>query len=79
MQITASYGFTLGGVYKNGSAAKQGNWNNASSGASIGSAVIYANGSTDYFELFINFNGNGQNVGGGSVGYWFQGTMIRAA
>ena len=79
MEITASYGFTLGGVYKNGGVAKQGNWHNASSGASIGSAVVYANGSTDYFELYINFNGNGQNVGGGSAGYWFQGTMVRAA
>ena len=79
IEISSSYGFTLGGVYKNGSTAKQGNWNNASSGASIGSAVVYANGSTDYFELFINFSGNGQDVGGASSGYWFQGTMLRAA
>ena len=79
IEISASYGFTLGGVYKNGSTAKQGNWNNASSGSSIGSAVVYANGSTDYFELYINFSGNGQAVGGASSGYWFQGTMVRAA
>jgi len=79
IEITSAYAFTLGGVYKNGSVAKQGNWHNGSSGASIGSAVVYANGSTDYFELFINFNGNGQNVGGGSAGYWFQGTLIRSA
>jgi len=79
IEISSSYGFTLGGVYKNGGTAKQGNWNSASSGSSIGSAVVYANGSTDYFELYINFSGNGQNVGGASSGYWFQGTMLRAA
>jgi len=79
IEISSSYGFTLGGVYKNGSTAKQGNWNNASSGSSIGSAVVYANGSTDYFELYINFNANGQAVGGASSGYWFQGTMLRTA
>lgn len=79
VEISTTYGFTLGGVYKNGSTAKQGSWFNGSSGASTGSCLIYANGSTDYFELFINFNGNGQAIGNSSAGCYFQGFLARSA
>jgi hypothetical protein len=38
----------------------------------------YANGTTDYFEIYI-YIVNGQNVNGNASSGYFQGCLVRAA
>lgn len=65
-------------LYKNGSAARYMTYAQSASGALAGSCMEYANGTTDYFELYINIAA-GQNVGGNAPSGYFQGAMVRAA
>jgi hypothetical protein len=73
-------------LYKNGSAARAGSYvyipatTIAQWGAVI-SAVVYANGTTDYFEIYGKSDGSTLTFyGGGSTAYgFFQGTLIRTA
>lgn len=71
-------------IYKNGSAAKWGNYATRASAAidqsSVVSALIYMNGSTDYVELFGYISGSGtlQFIGSQTRTY-FQASMVRAA
>jgi hypothetical protein len=68
-------------LYKNGSVTKTGvngignGSNNAGSG---GSAIVNANGSTDYFEIYVEGNNSSSTLGGASNVY-FNGAMVRAA
>jgi hypothetical protein len=73
-------------IWKNGSEWKRG-WN--ASGTEVGanffamnvSALVYANGTGDYFEVYIQ-QGSGDNrditVAGGNI-TWFNGSMVRGA
>ena len=69
-------------LYKNGSAFKELNRLNYSTGAlgMSGTSTLYLNGSTDYVELY-GYLTNTTTVGGsGSNAYlWFYGQMMRAA
>ena len=68
-------------IYKNNSVFVRGPLLNTS--ASYGSAVsglVYANGTTDYFELFIyQANGGAVNTDASSATTWFQAALVRSA
>lgn len=67
-------------LYKNGAAHKYGNTNNFSGTADLGSGgapVVDANGSTDYFEVYVFHNiGSAQNLSGSTANSWFTGCRI---
>ena len=64
-------------LYKNGSQSKY--LANASVGGLWGTILVYANGSTDYFELW-GYSATGQALNSsGSQLVYFQGAMIRSA
>ena len=67
-------------LYKNGSEARWPHYINASAGNIGGgnSGIIYANGSTDYFEVYAYF-ATGQGVYAASSATWFSGYMVRSA
>jgi hypothetical protein len=73
---------TILSLYKNGSLFKELNRLNYSTGAlgMNGSVLVYANGTTDYFELY-SYTTNTTTIGGsGNNAYlWFYGSMMRAA
>lgn len=68
-------------LYKNGSAFKSGVdsiGNGSNNNSSNGSALAYANGTTDYFEIYFQGNINNTLVGS-SVATFFQGFLARPA
>ena len=69
-------------IYKNGSLFKNGA-QIVNSGDYVGaniSALVYANGSTDYFEVYaIQNNGTTRTTLGGQAYNWFQGFLARTA
>lgn len=65
-------------LYKNGSPHKYITYAASAMGGFYGSAFAYANGTTDYFEIYIN-EAHSQRVGGNSDNGYFQGYMVRAA
>jgi hypothetical protein len=83
-------GETMLVIWKNGSEYKRG-WN--ASGTEVGlnflamqvSSLVYANGTTDYFEIYIQQSSGGSRditVAHGSQGgniSWFNGSMVRGA
>ena len=79
---TATTARPITSIYKNGTEAFTTCWVGTSSlGGNNGivSAIIYANGSTDYFELYGNQNsGSTQTTLTGSTVSFFQGTLVRA-
>ena len=70
-------------IYKNGSAFKQGSIViTAGTGnlASVVSALVFCNGSTDYLEAYGYMNGSGTtSFAGGVTNTYFQASMVRAA
>jgi hypothetical protein len=75
-QNSNTYGTLI--LYKNGSSSRYLTYAQSSSGALSGSCMDYANGTTDYFEIYINIAA-GQNVNGNSQSGYFQGALIRVA
>lgn len=68
-------------LYKNGSVFKNGVdsiGNGSNSNSSNGSALAYANGSSDYFELYVQGN-NAQSIQPGSAVTYFQAFLVRPA
>lgn len=63
-------------IYKNGSNYKVGT--DISGYQAQVSCIAYANGTTDYFELYI-YVGVGGTLNGSSAETWFQGALIRTA
>jgi hypothetical protein len=53
--------------------------NGATAYSSIGSALIYMNGSTDYLEIYIFLAGATTIYDGGAAVTWFQAAMVRGA
>jgi hypothetical protein len=75
-------GQTLSAVYKNGSPFTYGVWTYGTGDIStIASCLVYANGTTDYFEMWGYHNGSGSknlyNDSGGQHSSW-QGIWVRA-
>jgi hypothetical protein len=69
-------------LYKNGSRFKDGGVNagNAVGTANVGSALAYANGSTDYFEFyFYQTSGGAVNTTAVQFATYFQASMVRSA
>jgi len=68
-------------VYKNGSSASfSGNaWNSIGHAWLSLSTLLYANGSTDYFEIYVYQNGGStQNTTNSATGVFFTGHLARA-
>ena len=69
-------------LFKNGSGFKNGSDVRVASGSQFGTvlaALVYANGSTDYFEIFCYVGSSTAATGSGSPSTYFQGFMVRAA
>jgi hypothetical protein len=69
-------------IFKNGSNVKQLNWNSGTAfgSGSYGSAQLYANGTTDYFELyFIHIQGSSSTTVSSSAYTYFSGCLVRSA
>jgi len=75
-QASNTYGFLI--LYKNGSASRYLTYPQSSMGSMAGGCMDYANGTTDYFEIYI-YIVNGQNVNGNASSGYFQGCLVRAA
>lgn len=75
---SATQGFLS--FYKNGSEAKRGSYNSATSGLNLieATALIYCNGTTDYIELW-GYLGSGQALSASATYTYFQGFLARAA
>ena len=68
-------------VWKNGSGFQSGSGSGVSSGyvyPSI-STLVYANGSTDYFEIYCYQNTGGSTTSDAGSDYTFTGVLVRAA
>ena len=77
----ASNGEAQIGIYKNGSNFKAGSNINVSSctqNGTVVSTLVYANGSTDYFEVYVYLT-NSSTGEGSSGSTWFNGCLMRAA
>jgi hypothetical protein len=68
-------------IYKNGSVYKYLADPYASSIAMLGgSCLVYANGTTDYFEVYmVQYSGSSRTISSNSQVVWFQGSMVRSA
>jgi hypothetical protein len=68
-------------IYKNGSVYKYLADPYASSIAMLGgSCLVYANGTTDYFEVYmVQYSGSSRTISSSSQVVWFQGAMVRSA
>ncbi len=66
-------------VFKNGAETKRGNDCAAAVNGVVVTALVYANGSTDYFEIHVYTSGTGTNLGGGATLSYFQASMARSA
>jgi len=68
-------------LYKNGALYKSGTsniGNGTNTTGTGGSSIVYANGSTDYFEMYVQGN-NAATTGGNSSSTYFNGAMVRSA
>jgi hypothetical protein len=69
-------------IYKNGVRYKDGSCaaTNATGTTSVGSIIAYANGSSDYFEVYyIQYQGSPAQTYANSFGTYFQGIYLRGA
>lgn len=64
-------------IYKNGSSFVVPSQTAANSATTSGSFLVYANGSTDYFEFYVNLATGETHPATGSC--YFQGIFLRAA
>jgi len=89
-QLSAGIGITataptngILALYKNGSAYKRFTSINLSASLNnitpTGSITVYANGTTDYFEIYMYMAGTSPSTFGGQDLAWFTGSMIRTA
>ena len=68
-------------IYKNGSSFKNGSNVSPSIGNQNGtiiSSLVYANGSTDYFEIYV-YLGSAGTTSSNNSSTWFNGCLMRAA
>lgn len=66
-------------IYKNGTQYKEiGAVAQAANHQNSGWVDVQANGTTDYFEVYVNQSAATQNNSTAAVSTWFQGSMIRA-
>ena len=84
-QINASVA-TVGGatrafamIFKNGAEFKRGNDCAAAVNQVVVNALVYANGTTDYFETYVWTNAGGTNLGGGANLTYFSAHLVQQA
>jgi hypothetical protein len=86
ISVGAQYGIVQ--LYKNGSVIAEGNtiqgYAQGFDSGAAGSNLVYANGSTDYFEVYVISNTGTQLINGSistgiTLGTCFQGAMVRSA
>ena len=86
ISVGAQYGIVY--IYKNGSIYAEGNsiqgYGQGFDSGATGNNLVYANGSTDYFEIYVVSNTGTQQVNGSgssgvTLGTCFQGAMVRSA
>ena len=86
ISVGAQYGIVQ--IYKNGSAYAEGNsiqgYGQGFDSGATGNNLVYANGSTDYFEVYVLSNTGTQQINGSAgsgitLGSCFQGAMVRSA
>jgi len=73
---------TFANLWKNGSNYKGGSYLHGVSldtWQSNNSAIVYANGTTDYFEIYAYGNATANAVDYGNTGTYFTGSLVRAA
>jgi hypothetical protein len=84
-QINAAVGVinsstrALAMIWKNGVEFKRGNDCQAAVNGVIVSALVNANGTSDYFEIYVYTNATGTNLGGGANLTYFQASLARSA
>jgi hypothetical protein len=66
-------------IHKNGTSYKYGVYTLTRTPNVTVSAVVYANGTTDYFEIYYVETGGQGAYGGPSIWTWFDGALVRAA
>jgi hypothetical protein len=71
-------------IYKNGTAFKNGNYmppitSDSLRGIAVGSSLVYANGSTDYFEIYGFITATSPYFDGGQNQVYFNGFLARTA
>jgi len=78
LAITGTATTAIISIYKNGSEYIRGTRLGITSNGGLGvSGLVYANGSTDYFNIYIFQNSGANGSTGGNC--WFQGAMVRSA
>ncbi len=65
-------------IYKNGSQFKSGADGGTASFRTVVSSLVYANGTTDYFQIFC-FSGAARTTEATSAATWFNGILVRSA
>ena len=65
-------------IYKNGAVFKSGADGGTASFRTVVSSLVYANGTTDYFEIYC-YSGAARTTEATSSATWFNGTLVRAA
>ena len=68
-------------IFKNNNSFKAGSnvlVNSGTQQGTIVSSLIYANGTTDYFEIFVYVT-NACTISGNEISSWFNGVLVRAA
>ena len=78
---TLMTGRILLNIYKNGAGFKQiaGLYASSARLSPSGSVLVYANGTTDYFEVWAYSDAGAWITNGGVGANWFTGAMVRAA
>ena len=71
-------GQLLVSIYRNGSVYKYLMDEYSSTYGLVGSCLVYANGSTDYFEVYV-YTANGFTTTGIQEYTWFDGCLVRSA
>ncbi len=86
IQPASAYATQAIAIYKNGVSERMGSYNlNQDMGSAHVNAIVYANGSSDYFELYwrtgsTQFINGSDSSGGVNQGFtYFQGYLIRTA
>jgi hypothetical protein len=81
VRVDGSVSRIIYSVYKNGSEFKRGNDIAASAAVNnIVSTLVYANGSTDYFEMYVYASGGTPTLTAtGNTQIYFQGSLVRSA
>jgi hypothetical protein len=65
-------------IYKNGSAFKSGADGGTASFRTVVSSLVYANGTTDYFEIYC-YSGAARTTEATNSATWFNGCLVRSA